>query len=177
MKIFAKDETGVSRPVSSCVTVFRPGQSLMSCMPNALDQRYSFSSPPSPSAPSTTQGRLLDTAREAARFVSLFPVEQSQTVGGDAAGAGRLEQWCHLHTILARASSALLALARTLRSTLRLVSINRHFPPPRQGAGDVEDHAVLLCSLLLGFGMDAFVCVGTKVSLGEEGGGGDDVEE
>ena len=28
---------------------------------------------------------------------------------------------------------------------------------------DVEDHAVLLCSLLLGFGLDAYVCIGTKV--------------
>ena len=26
----------------------------------------------------------------------------------------------------------------------------------------VEDHATLLCSLLLGFGLDAYVCVGTK---------------
>lgn len=31
--------------------------------------------------------------------------------------------------------------------------------PPQ---GDCEDHANLLCSLLLGFGMEAFVCVGTK---------------
>ncbi|XP_071495438.1 centrosomal protein of 76 kDa-like [Diadema antillarum] len=28
--------------------------------------------------------------------------------------------------------------------------------------GDCEDHAVLLCSLLLGFGLNAFICVGTK---------------
>uniref|UniRef100_A0A8C5GID0 Centrosomal protein of 76 kDa n=1 Tax=Gouania willdenowi TaxID=441366 RepID=A0A8C5GID0_GOUWI len=28
--------------------------------------------------------------------------------------------------------------------------------------GDCEDHATLLCSLLLGFGLDAYVCVGTK---------------
>jgi centrosomal protein CEP76 len=27
--------------------------------------------------------------------------------------------------------------------------------------GDVEDHSILLCSLLLGFKMDAYVCVGT----------------
>jgi centrosomal protein CEP76 len=30
--------------------------------------------------------------------------------------------------------------------------------------GDLEDHAALLCSLLLGFGMDAYVCVGTNDS-------------
>ena len=28
---------------------------------------------------------------------------------------------------------------------------------------DCEDHATLLCSLLLGFGLDAYVCFGTKV--------------
>ncbi|XP_070406947.1 centrosomal protein of 76 kDa isoform X2 [Nothobranchius furzeri] len=28
--------------------------------------------------------------------------------------------------------------------------------------GDCEDHAALLCSLLLGFGLDAYMCVGTK---------------
>lgn len=28
---------------------------------------------------------------------------------------------------------------------------------------DCEDHAALLCSLLLGFGLDAYVCIGTKV--------------
>ena len=27
---------------------------------------------------------------------------------------------------------------------------------------DCEDHALLLCSLLLGYGLDAYVCVGTK---------------
>ena len=27
---------------------------------------------------------------------------------------------------------------------------------------ECEDHAVLLCSLLLGFGLDSYVCIGTK---------------
>jgi hypothetical protein len=31
-----------------------------------------------------------------------------------------------------------------------------------KGYGDVADHALLLCSLLLGFGLNAFVVVGTK---------------
>ena len=31
-----------------------------------------------------------------------------------------------------------------------------------QGCGDSEDHAVLLCNLLLGFGLEAFVAVGTN---------------
>ncbi|KAJ7418400.1 Centrosomal protein of 76 kDa [Willisornis vidua] len=33
---------------------------------------------------------------------------------------------------------------------------------PMQIEGDCEDHSNLLCSLLLGFGLEAFVCVGTK---------------
>lgn len=46
---------------------------------------------------------------------------------------------------------------------------------------DVEEHAVLLCSLLLGFGLDAYVVIGTKskgqahtwvMTLGAEEGGG-----
>lgn len=32
-------------------------------------------------------------------------------------------------------------------------------------AGDVEDHAVLLCSLLLGFGLDSYVVIGTRRSV------------
>ena len=31
-----------------------------------------------------------------------------------------------------------------------------------RGWGDVEDHAVLLCNLLLGFGLDAYICIGTN---------------
>lgn len=31
-----------------------------------------------------------------------------------------------------------------------------------QGFGDVEDHSTLLCSLLLGFGLDAYICVGNS---------------
>lgn len=31
-----------------------------------------------------------------------------------------------------------------------------------RGCGDAEDHAVLLCNLLIGFGLDAFVAVGTN---------------
>lgn len=33
--------------------------------------------------------------------------------------------------------------------------------------GDGSDHALLLCSLLLGFGLDAFVCVGHVFAEGE----------
>jgi centrosomal protein CEP76 len=47
-------------------------------------------------------------------------------------GGGRAEQWTSIHAF---------------------VSSNK---------GDCEDHSVLLCSLLLGFGLNAYVCVGTK---------------
>ncbi|XP_064164700.1 centrosomal protein of 76 kDa [Anguilla rostrata] len=47
-------------------------------------------------------------------------------------GGAKQEQWCTLLAFLCRSK------------------------------GDCEDHATLLCSLLLGFGLDAYVCVGTK---------------
>lgn len=47
-------------------------------------------------------------------------------------GGIRSEVWHNLHTFLSR------------------------------GAGDVEDHCLLLCSLLLGFGLNAYVCIGTS---------------
>ncbi|XP_069393642.1 centrosomal protein of 76 kDa isoform X2 [Paralichthys olivaceus] len=78
-------------------------------------------------------GRLLETPRQAARFVSLLAHEKAPVVGG---GGGGQEQWCTLMAFLCR------------------------------GKGDCEDHATLLCSLLLGFGLDAYVCVGTKAKGG-----------
>ncbi|XP_013388058.1 centrosomal protein of 76 kDa [Lingula anatina] len=73
-------------------------------------------------------GRLLDTPREASRFVSLIGYEKVPVLGGGE----RAEQWANMHTFLCR------------------------------NKGDSEDHAVLLCSLLMGFGLDSYVCVGTK---------------
>ncbi|XP_076112649.1 centrosomal protein of 76 kDa-like [Mytilus galloprovincialis] len=73
-------------------------------------------------------GRLLDSARHAARFVSLMHHKKQESVGG----GNKLEQWTTVHGFLCR---------------------NR---------GDCEDHAILLCSLLLGFGLNAYVCIGTK---------------
>lgn len=75
-------------------------------------------------------GRLLESPRQAARFVSLLGLEKAPVVGGG--GGGKQEQWCSLLAFLCR------------------------------NKGDCEDHATLLCSLLLGFGLDAYVCVGTK---------------
>ncbi|CAG5134305.1 unnamed protein product [Candidula unifasciata] len=98
VKMFAQDENGFKRPVSSFVKPLRAG-------------------------------RLLDTPRQAARFVALMHHEKLQALGG----GDKVEQWTSTHAFLCR---------------------NR---------GDCEDHAVLLCSLLLGFGLDAYVCVGTKV--------------
>ncbi|XP_019346146.1 centrosomal protein of 76 kDa isoform X4 [Alligator mississippiensis] len=74
-------------------------------------------------------GRLLDTPRQAARFVSVLGYERAPVIGG---GSGKQEQWCTLLAFLCRSK------------------------------GDCEDHANLLCSLLLGYGLEAFVCVGTK---------------
>ncbi|XP_054841418.1 centrosomal protein of 76 kDa [Eublepharis macularius] len=74
-------------------------------------------------------GRLLDTPRQAARFVSVLGYERAPVIGG---GGGKHEQWCTLQAFLCR------------------------------NKGDCEDHANLLCGLLLGFGLEAFVCVGTK---------------
>uniref|UniRef100_A0A4W3H9A6 Centrosomal protein of 76 kDa-like n=1 Tax=Callorhinchus milii TaxID=7868 RepID=A0A4W3H9A6_CALMI len=73
-------------------------------------------------------GRLLDTPRQAARFVNVLGYERAPVVGG----GGKQEQWCTLLPFLCR------------------------------GKGDCEDHATLLCSLLLGYGLGAYVCVGTK---------------
>lgn len=73
-------------------------------------------------------GRLLESPRQAARFVSLLAQERAPVLGGGT----RQEQWCTMMAFLCR------------------------------NKGDCEDHATLLCSLLLGFGLDAYVCVGTK---------------
>ncbi|XP_056330786.1 centrosomal protein of 76 kDa isoform X1 [Danio aesculapii] len=74
-------------------------------------------------------GRLLESPRQAARFVSLLAQERAPVVGGGV----RQEQWASMMVFLCR------------------------------NKGDCEDHATLLCSLLLGFGLDAYVCVGTKL--------------
>ncbi|TRY84949.1 hypothetical protein DNTS_019027, partial [Danionella cerebrum] len=79
-------------------------------------------------------GRLLESPRQAARFVSLLAQERTPMVGGGA----KQEQWSSMMAFLC---------CNKARGYLN---------------GDCEDHATLLCSLLLGFGMDAYVCVGTK---------------
>eukprot|EP01028_Stygiella_incarcerata_P008657 TRINITY_DN3840_c0_g1_i1.p2 TRINITY_DN3840_c0_g1~~TRINITY_DN3840_c0_g1_i1.p2 ORF type:complete len:727 (+),score=202.06 TRINITY_DN3840_c0_g1_i1:98-2278(+) len=89
--------------------------------------------------------RIVESPRHAARLVSLVPVvEEDETgaagdedarIGGirtDASGGGGREIWWTMHSFLA------------------------------MGRGRVHQHAVLLCSLLLGFGLDAYVCLGLR---------------
>lgn len=72
-------------------------------------------------------GRLLESAKQTARFVSLLRYEKHPTLSGS-----RTDMWTSMHSFIVR------------------------------GKGDVEDHAVLLCTFLLGFGLNAYVCIGTK---------------
>ena len=67
VKIFAQNESGVSRPVCAYVHPLRAG-------------------------------RLLDSPREAARFVSLFPFERTTAVGSGSCS----EAWNSLHAMLAQ---------------------------------------------------------------------------
>ncbi|GMH98563.1 hypothetical protein TrVE_jg8441 [Triparma verrucosa] len=84
-------------------------------------------------------GRLIDSPRHAARFVSLIPFERRSGVGGR-----RVDSWQSWHGFLSR------------------------------GRGDVEDHACLLCSLLLGFGLSAYVVIGQAYDSSD---GGDEQRE
>lgn len=56
----------------------------------------------------------------------------------------------------------------------RLQSWNSSHAFLSAGRGDCADHVLLLCSLLLGFGLDAFVCVGQVVNTSEDDDGGRD---
>ena len=76
-------------------------------------------------------GRALDSPRHAARFVALLPMERDGPGSIHSLGGARAETWA---------------------SPFALVS---------RRVGDVWEHACLLCSLLLGFGLNAYVAVGT----------------
>ncbi len=78
--------------------------------------------------------RLIESPMHAAHFVSLLSHERQHAVGSRAAGA---------------AAGASADVWRTPLTTLTTK------------CGDTEEHALLLCSLLLGFGLDAYVCIGT----------------
>ena len=72
-------------------------------------------------------GRLIDSPRHAARFVSLIEYERQPSASGIYS-----DGWNSMLAFLAKRK------------------------------GGVEDHSVLLCSLLIGFGLNAYVCMGTK---------------
>lgn len=101
-------------------------------------------------------GRLLDGPRHAARFVSLIPFKKASTsVGAGHGGCG--EVWRSLFTLLCQKDGVSFMTACT--SMAMTVPLIYSSPSPPQ---DVEDHCTLLCSLLLGYGLEAYVCVGTK---------------
>ena len=103
VRIFAEDEQGTNRCVSTFVSPVKVG-------------------------------RLIDSPRHAARFVSLIPFERRSSVGGR-----RVETWQSWHAFLCK------------------------------GRGDVEDHACLLCSLLLGFSLNTYVVIGHAFDQTEAG--------
>lgn len=89
---------------------------------------------------------ILSSPQHCARFVSLIPYVPSCNILGPvpavmgSAAVSNQQLWCSCMAFLVR------------------------------GGGDVNEHAQLLCSLLLGWGMDAYVAVGT-VRVVREGDG------
>ena len=87
--------------------------------------------------------RLLTSPQEAAYWVALL----GEGVGADAGGplgggrgrGGGDQKWPHLHSVFA------------------------------SGAAGVEEKALILCSLLLGFNLEAYVCVGKRSRAGAAG--------
>jgi len=76
-------------------------------------------------------GRLLTTPREAARWVALLARKEEQVETAILGGVSKpVEAWSNLHSVLA------------------------------SGMASTEERATLLCSILLGFGLDAWVAVG-----------------
>lgn len=63
-------------------------------------------------------GRLLDTPRQAARFVSLLGHERAPVIGG---GGGKQEQWCTLLAFLCRSKVRVLPEPGALHSLHILV--------------------------------------------------------
>jgi centrosomal protein CEP76 len=78
--------------------------------------------------------RELETARRAARFVSLLPLSAED--GLAAAGASGSDVWRSQHAVLA------------------------------SGEATCEEHALLLCSLLRGLGLTAYVVIGLHADSG-----------
>jgi hypothetical protein len=117
-------------------------------------------------------GRLLPSPAHAARFVALLPLRQQDAmVGAVGAGAGvaasrRLEQQWNSPSGSGSGSGSgsrdlydAPPVGMSRREVWRAPHVSLCL---RQG--DLEDHAVLLCGLLLGFGLDAYVCIGTRTA-------------
>ena len=132
-----------------------------------------FLSPPSSSLPAprscffSSPPRVLSSPQEAARFVSLLPYERADM----STEMGRQETWHSLHTFVSRQRGLMEFLPppslipHSVGSVCgRDTSASTHTPlmnVPPFCAGGVESHAQLLCSLLLGFGLNAYMCLGT----------------
>jgi hypothetical protein len=83
----------------------------------------------------------VDSPAAAARFVSLLPHWRSDPAGAVGPATPGAPAWRSLHAILAAKG------------------------------GSAQDHALLLASLFLGFGLDAYVVVGTRAAAAAGGGG------
>lgn len=72
-------------------------KTFFSCYPRLQDENSNYRPVCSFITP-LRAGRLLDTPRQAMRFVSLVRYEKQQTLGG----GDKLEQWSTLHAFLSR---------------------------------------------------------------------------
>ena len=98
--------------------------------------------------------RWLETPRHAARFVSLIDFAPSQRVGDVRYG--------FLGVGIDILSKYFFNISTNLYSSLEVWQSLHSFISV--GKGDVQDHCLLLCSLLLGFHLDAYVTLGTDSS-------------
>ena len=138
MKLMAMDETGQHRLVCSFVVVAKE-DSL-----NAFDEDVARHPWLLESSMLSRGGVLSTSPHHCARFVSLLPCSAGANTSGTVG----------MTSILGSGPQA-----SPWLSTFALLS---------QLQGDVQDHAVLLCSLLLGWGLDVYVALGTRrVSGGE----------
>lgn len=99
--------------------------------------------------------RLIETARQAARFVGLLPLraagEEGSSLGGGLGG----------HAVGGPSSASAAAVGPEGAGEAAWQQL--HTTLAARG-GCIEDLANLLCSLLLGFGLDAWVCLGTSIA-------------
>ena len=66
-------------------------------------------------------GRLIDTAREAARFVNLIAYEKTENVGG-----GKAEMWCNMHSFLSKNKGVSLYCRSEINITFKYTIICSH---------------------------------------------------